>query len=353
MKKFNAILRYSLIFMVVVAIAITYVYRHQLFPAFFVPHHVDNNDQSVTTASTDKQIESATTDTSQAITPEQIQQQESQLIPDTKKTDAIDMGQAKPAQDVADSQQTGIRKRDTNEIATTDQDKQSSPSMRNPVKQATPPETEVASQSMPDPVKQATPPETEVASQSMPDPVKQATPPETEVASQSMPDPVKQATPPETEVASQSIPDPVKQATLTEANTTSLPTDASAQTGKTNERATMDEAQDNASQQQRYLELLNNGRQAYWQGQYEQAVNSYQQAAELQPDNPDIYGELGNVYYRQGDWENAGESFYQAAVRLIKLNRPDRAAYMLSIISGLKKERATELQEQLNQLQQR
>jgi len=315
MKKFNAILRYSLIFMVVVAIAITYVYRHQLFPAFFVPHHVDNNDQSVTTASTDKQIESATTDTSQAITPEQIQQQESQLIPDTKKTDAIDMGQAKPAQDVADSQQTGIRKRDTNEIATTDQDKQSSPSMRNPVKQATPPETEVASQSMPDPV--------------------------------------KQATPPETEVASQSIPDPVKQATLTEANTTSLPTDASAQTGKTNERATMDEAQDNASQQQRYLELLNNGRQAYWQGQYEQAVNSYQQAAELQPDNPDIYGELGNVYYRQGDWENAGESFYQAAVRLIKLNRPDRAAYMLSIISGLKKERATELQEQLNQLQQR
>ncbi len=92
-------------------------------------------------------------------------------------------------------------------------------------------------------------------------------------------------------------------------------------------------------------------RKAYWQGQYEQSENYYKQAIEAEPANPDSYGELGNVYYSQGLWDESGENLYQSAIRLLDQNRPDKAYNMLSIIQGLKHKRGAELETRLQEFQ--
>jgi tetratricopeptide (TPR) repeat protein len=102
-----------------------------------------------------------------------------------------------------------------------------------------------------------------------------------------------------------------------------------------------------ASSQQEYQQVINKARHAYWQGQYQQSVSLYEQAIKLMPETPDGYGELGNVHYAQGEWDKAGESLYQAAIRLLDKGRTDKANNLLSIIRGLQHERAAELEKRL------
>jgi len=101
---------------------------------------------------------------------------------------------------------------------------------------------------------------------------------------------------------------------------------------------------------QAYTGLINQARQFYWQRKYDEAIEMYQKASELMSDNPNTFGEMANIYYSQGQWEKAGEAYYQAAVRLIKAGQLQRVYPMLNLIQGLKPERAKELDAQLKQL---
>jgi len=101
------------------------------------------------------------------------------------------------------------------------------------------------------------------------------------------------------------------------------------------------------SPQQHFYQIINKARHAYWQGQYPQSVAYYQDAIMLMPESADGHGELGNVFYAQGEWDKAGESLYQAAIRLLDEGRKDKAKHLLSIIRGLKHERAVELDKRL------
>ena len=290
MKWFNAILRYSLIIMVVVAIAIAYVYRHQLFPAFFEHHHVESNDLSTQTADTNmSQGMSASTGTSEtevvadtAASSDQKNQPQTATEPEIvqspkSETESQGNGLQQDKQVVIDTNSQQALKQDSAATAVPQQ-QDSRPATNGPVNNTT--QGSNQSQAMD--------------------------------LSQAYNDQMKN----QAEIAAK-------------------------------------EQHDQLDEQQRYMKQLNNARQAYWQRDYSQSIESYQQALDLRPDNPDIHGELGNVYYSQGEWEKAGESYYQAAVRLIEKNRPDRAHNLLSVISGLKKERATELQQQLESLRQR
>ena len=96
--------------------------------------------------------------------------------------------------------------------------------------------------------------------------------------------------------------------------------------------------------------IINNARQAYWQAQYDKAEEHYQQAIRLMPEIPDTYGELGNTYYGQGKWEKAGESYYQAAVRLLDEKRVAKAYHLMTILRGLAPERAEALQKKANEM---
>ena len=88
-------------------------------------------------------------------------------------------------------------------------------------------------------------------------------------------------------------------------------------------------------------------RSAFWRHDYQQAEKDYQALIQLDPDDPDAYGELGNVYFSQGNWKAAGGAFYEAALRLIESGQVGRARHLLTVIQGLDPERAGELEQQL------
>jgi hypothetical protein len=95
--------------------------------------------------------------------------------------------------------------------------------------------------------------------------------------------------------------------------------------------------------------LLQQARQAYWQRDYAAAVKAYQQLLEADPENPDLYGELGNVYYGMGEWQKAGQAYYSAAQRLLARGRTQQVSYLLRVIEGLDTELAGKLRQQIDQ----
>lgn len=94
-------------------------------------------------------------------------------------------------------------------------------------------------------------------------------------------------------------------------------------------------------------------RSAFWLHDYPKAESEYRALAALEPSSPDAYGELGNVYFSQGKWDLAAESFYEAAVRLIRMGEEQRARDLLVIIRGLNPEKSKELEGQLSQARDR
>lgn len=96
-----------------------------------------------------------------------------------------------------------------------------------------------------------------------------------------------------------------------------------------------------------YIGVLLDAREAYWQGNYPAAADKYQEAVKIMPDNPDAYGELGNLYYSQGQWEHAGDAYYQAAVHLLASGDIGHAVQLNNVIQGLAPERAQELQKRI------
>jgi len=95
------------------------------------------------------------------------------------------------------------------------------------------------------------------------------------------------------------------------------------------------------------MAVLQKARQAYWNGNMAEAEKAYQELSELTSQDPNVYGELGNIYYAQGKWKQAGEAYYEAAVRLIKLNQRAQVNYLLRVIQGLDAESADKLRKKL------
>jgi hypothetical protein len=93
--------------------------------------------------------------------------------------------------------------------------------------------------------------------------------------------------------------------------------------------------------------LLREARLAYQRNALPEAEQLYQQLIEIAPEDPNAYGELGNVYYVQGQWEQAGEAYYQAAMRLLDAGQTSQVEYLLRIIQGLSPARAKKLQNRL------
>ncbi len=93
-------------------------------------------------------------------------------------------------------------------------------------------------------------------------------------------------------------------------------------------------------------ELLFKARHAYWDRDLKTAEDTYIQLAEL-IDAPNIYGELGDVYYIQSKWKKASDIYYLAAIKLKSINQIDRAFYLLRIISLLDTEMAEKLKLEL------
>ena len=97
-------------------------------------------------------------------------------------------------------------------------------------------------------------------------------------------------------------------------------------------------------------DLLRAARHAFNHGDLNGAVTQYNLLIELENDEADFYGELGNVYYAMGYWEKAGLAYYEAATRLIEQRKLFQVHYLQRVIHGLDAERAEKLASQLASL---
>ena len=90
-------------------------------------------------------------------------------------------------------------------------------------------------------------------------------------------------------------------------------------------------------------DMLLVARQTFWNGNPVDSEKLYLDLVDLQGNNPNLYGELGNVYYSQGKWEQAGKAYYEAAIRLLDLKQTQQVNYLLRVIQGLDVESAEKL----------
>ena len=94
--------------------------------------------------------------------------------------------------------------------------------------------------------------------------------------------------------------------------------------------------------------MLVMARQSFWSGNTQVSEKFYLDLTRLEDGDPDIYGELGNVYYAQGKWKQAGQAYYEAAVRLLALQQANQVSYLLRVIQGLDMESAEKLRHKIS-----
>ena len=92
---------------------------------------------------------------------------------------------------------------------------------------------------------------------------------------------------------------------------------------------------------------LRHARELYWKNQFEEAESAYLKLAEHAPQNPDVFGELGNVYYSQGKWKQAAYTYNKAVLLLVDLKRLKRADHLLRFIQSIDAEAAAELRQKI------
>ena len=80
---------------------------------------------------------------------------------------------------------------------------------------------------------------------------------------------------------------------------------------------------------------LMSARSAYWHHDIPAAIKRYQNLISQVPDAAFAYGELGNVYYMNGEREKAAQSFEHAAMLLIQQGQAQRAASLIPVLGAL------------------
>jgi tetratricopeptide (TPR) repeat protein len=91
-------------------------------------------------------------------------------------------------------------------------------------------------------------------------------------------------------------------------------------------------------------EVLAAAREAFWLHNYGDAEKNYRALTELEPKNPDGYGELGNMYVSQGRREEAAAAYYESGTRLIAEGRIESARELVNTIRGLNGQQADKLE---------
>ncbi len=96
-------------------------------------------------------------------------------------------------------------------------------------------------------------------------------------------------------------------------------------------------------------ELLRSARHHFWLGEFSESVSAYRKLIEMDPEEANVLGELGNVYYAMGQWKQAGQAYYAAAERLLARGRLEPVYYLHYVIQGLDPELAEKLKNRMKQ----
>lgn len=98
---------------------------------------------------------------------------------------------------------------------------------------------------------------------------------------------------------------------------------------------------------ERRTEMLAAARRAYWIQDIPLAIRHYQALIQAYPNDPDSFGEIGNIYFEQGEHELAGQAYYEAASLLLRRGQTTRARELVELLEKTSPGHAESLLEQL------
>ena len=82
-------------------------------------------------------------------------------------------------------------------------------------------------------------------------------------------------------------------------------------------------------------DLLQQARRAYWNDQLNKARSLYQAYIDLDPENPDGYGELGNLLGTAGELDEAAKMYGKAAELLTQQDRLEEAEQLIQVLESI------------------
>ncbi|AXX98691.1 tetratricopeptide repeat protein [Profundibacter amoris] len=94
---------------------------------------------------------------------------------------------------------------------------------------------------------------------------------------------------------------------------------------------------------------LKEARQTYWSRDMAGAEARYKGLINDFPDNADIKGELGNLYYAQRRNSEAAEMYHQAGVQLIKDGNTQQVMLLIGVLQAIAPAKAADLRQRLSQ----
>ncbi len=94
---------------------------------------------------------------------------------------------------------------------------------------------------------------------------------------------------------------------------------------------------------------LKEARQTYWNRDMAGAEARYKGLVNDFPDNADIKGELGNLYYAQRRNAEAAEMYHQAGVQLIKDGNTGQVMLLIGVLQAIAPAKAADLRQRLSQ----
>lgn len=81
-------------------------------------------------------------------------------------------------------------------------------------------------------------------------------------------------------------------------------------------------------------DIVQNARRAFWNGDFEAAEAGYMDAITRYPDDPDLFGELGNLYHSMGRRERAMDAFYESALRLRAKGELEKLSEVIDLLES-------------------
>lgn len=103
-----------------------------------------------------------------------------------------------------------------------------------------------------------------------------------------------------------------------------------------------------AAESQDLATQLNKARNAYRVGNLEEAEAVLTALAQDNADNPDVFGELGNLQLAQNKRPEAAEAYFRAGELLLQQNRYPQLLPLLSTLRMIAPDKAVELQNKMN-----
>jgi tetratricopeptide (TPR) repeat protein len=97
-------------------------------------------------------------------------------------------------------------------------------------------------------------------------------------------------------------------------------------------------------------DMLNKGRDAFAAGDIEGSITAYKDYLKSNSNNADAHGELGNVYYLNGRYQESAQSYYDSAKLLIEQKQTDRVPALLPVIAQVNPALADELAQKMSQI---